>query len=151
MELAVSLFARRNAASELVRSACGVCRPWLARLAVAALGFMSLGTSLHAAELTLSDGVVVKFGSDSQLIVRDKLTTGKGAVLTSQKDDTAAGRTGTAPQTPAPGDWKGVRIERSATLNASDVSIRYAGAQGNAALHLRGFSHAASPTTLRYF
>lgn len=151
MELAVSLFARRNAASKLVRSACGVCRPWLARLAFAALGFMSLGTSLHAAELTLSDGVVVKFGSDSQLIVRDKLTTGKGAVLTSQKDDTAAGRTGTAPQTPTPGDWKGVRIERSATLNASDVSIRYAGAQGNAALHLRGFSPAASPTTLRYF
>lgn len=151
MELAVSLFTRRNAASELVRSARGVCRPWLARLAFAALGFMSLGTSLHAAELTLSDGVVVKFGADSQLIVRDKLSTGKGAILTSQKDDTAAGRTGTAPQTPTPGDWKGVRIERSATLNASDVSIRYAGAQGNAALHLRGFSPAASPTTLRYF
>lgn len=112
---------------------------------------MSLGTSLHAAELTLSDGVVVKFGSDSQLIVRDKLTTGKGALLTSQKDDTAAGRTGAVAQTPNAGDWKGVRVERSATLNASDVNIRYAGAQGNAALHLRGFSPAASPTTLRYF
>ena len=92
MELAVSLCTRRNAASKAARSAIGTCRAWLARLSVAALVLMPLGAVLHAAELSIADGVVVKFGSDSQLIVRDKLTIGKGAVLTSQKDDTAAGR-----------------------------------------------------------
>ncbi len=151
MELAVSLCTRRNAASKAARSAIGACRAWLARLSVAALALMPLGAVLHAAELSIADGVVVKFGNDAQLIVRDKLTTGKGAVFTSQKDDTIAGRTGIAAQTPNAGDWKGMRIERSATFTASDVAIRYAGAQGNAALHLRGFSPVASPVSLNYF
>ncbi len=112
---------------------------------------MPIGNSLHAAELTIADGVVVKFGADTQLIVRDKLTGGKGAIFTSQKDDAVSGAAGQSAQIPNAGDWKGVRIERSATVNASDVAIRYAGSQGNAALHLRGFSPAASRISLNYF
>ena len=69
-----------------------------------------------------------------------------GVVLTSAKDDTLAGPAGTAAQVAASGDWQGVRVERSATLAADEVTIRYAGALGGAALQLRGYA----PASLNY-
>lgn len=109
----------------------------------ATLAFTSVPAS--AAELAIDEGVVVKFGTDAQLVVRDKLTAGKGVVLTSQKDDTNGGQTGATPQTAAPADWLGLRFEKSSaafgTLSLTDWSIRFAGAGDNgAALTLRGFS-----------
>ncbi|MDB5814604.1 MAG: Fibronectin type domain protein [Rhodocyclales bacterium] len=126
------------------------------------LGGMSVGLSclalflpimVSAAQLTIADGVVVKFGPDTQLLVRDQLVNGKGTTLTSQKDDTVGGQTNALPQSPVAGDWRGVRIEKStlsfgaATL--SDMTLRYAGGLDNgnpgAALTILGLS-----PTLKY-
>lgn len=103
-----------------------------------------------AADLTLGDGVVVKFGDDAQLVVRDKLAAGKGVALTSDKDDSVGGQAGTGQGVPAAGDWQGVRIEKSAqafgALTFEDLRIRYAGGdEGRAAFTLRGVS-----PTLKY-
>ena len=96
-----------------------------------------------AAQLSIADGVAVKFGQDAQLVVRDKLVSGKGVNLTSLKDDTG-GQTGTVPQIPGMGDWRGLRLEKSAAafgaLTLEDVAIRYGGGQNEAALTVRGFS-----------
>src|SRR3954468_16192092 len=70
-------------------------RAWL--LGVVAAGAALLPLS-HAADLTIGDGVVVKFGPDAQLVVRDKVTVGKGVAFTSQKDDTLAGQTNSTSQ-----------------------------------------------------
>jgi fibronectin type 3 domain-containing protein len=101
-----------------------------------------------AGDLTLDAGVVVKFGPNAQLVVRDRLVTGAGVVLTSQKDDSAGGQAASAPQTAAAGDWRGLRLEKSASaygaLTLSDMSVRYAGADDGfgaaAALTVRGWS-----------
>src|SRR5258706_15556900 len=75
---------------------------WLVKLGfIAALGG-AFATS-RAADLTIADGVTVKFGADAQLVVRDRLTAGQGGVLTSQKDDSVAGQTGARAQTAAAG------------------------------------------------
>lgn len=103
---------------------------------------------VQAAELTLADGVVVKFGPDAQLLVRDHLVAGKGVVLSSQKDDMTVGLFGGQPQAAAAGDWRGVRIEKSAatygSLTLNDLTIRYAGAfeglENSAALTIRAWS-----------
>jgi hypothetical protein len=102
--------------------------------------------ALQSAELNVVDGVVLKFGAQAQLVVRDKLSTGKGVVLTSVKDDSVAGQSGETAQAAASGDWQGLRVERSANLAADDVTIRYAGALGAAAMQLRGYA----PASLNY-
>ncbi|MDR1995564.1 hypothetical protein, partial [Azonexus sp.] len=73
------------------------------------VGSLLLSGSLPAADLTVADGVVVKFSPEAQLVVRDRLSTGSGVIFTSQKDDTAGGQTGVAAATAAVGDWRGVR------------------------------------------
>lgn len=95
-----------------------------------AFAFSQLLLVVNAAELSIADGVVVKFGADTQLVIRDKVVSGKGVVLTSQKDDlTGLPLTATA-QTPVKGDWSGVRIEKSSSsygaLTLDDLSIKYA-------------------------
>ena len=120
------------------------------RLYSVGLAFLTVVTlssyrELKAAELSVADGVVIKFGTNSQLVVRDKLSSGKGVVLTSQRDSSIGGLLGNSEQATS-GDWQGVRVERSATLVAEDLSVRYAGAQNGAALQLRGYA----PTTLNY-
>lgn len=98
-----------------------------------------------AGELAVTDGVVVKFGQDAQLVVRDKLTAGKGVVLTSQSDDAAGGQVAATAQTPVTGVWSGVRLEKSAApnnLSFTEMTIRYAGAQGGAGLTVLGFNPA---------
>jgi len=101
--------------------------------------------ALAASDLTVSDGVVVKFGDGAQLIVRDKLAGGKGIVLTSEKDDSMGGQAGAVPQLAKPGDWRGLRIEKSSMafgkLSLIDWWVRYGGGGENgAAVTLRGVS-----------
>lgn len=94
----------------------------------------------YAAELNITDGVIVKFGSDAQLVVRDKVISGKGVVLTSQKDDVTGIPLSTTSQTPAVGDWSGLRIEKSSAnygaLTLNDLIIKYA----NTGLLISGWS-----------
>lgn len=84
-----------------------------------------------AAELQVDEGVVVKFGPGAQLVVRDRLTTGPGITLTSLKDDTWGGQVASVAQVGAPGDWRGLRIEKTASAiggaTLQGASIRYAG------------------------
>ncbi|HHV48522.1 MAG TPA: hypothetical protein GXX56_06090 [Rhodocyclaceae bacterium] len=128
------------------------CRHMNAKRAIAALAVV-LGVQVclspaQAGELNLADGVVVKFGPEAQLVVRDRLIAGKGVVLSSQKDDTSGGMLGNAPQVPAAGDWRGMRLEKSAaaygSLTLSDLTIRYAGAfdgmERSAALAIRAWN-----------
>lgn len=89
------------------------------------------------ASLTIDQGVVVKFGDDAGLVVRDRLATGTGVVLTSRDDGSIGGSTGDG--TPSPGDWRGVRVEPSTTpgnLQLAGLRIRYAGAGEAAGLDL---------------
>ena len=111
--------------------------------AAAAFCLLQIGICL-AGDLTIGDGVVVKFGSDAQLVVRDKITVGKGVAFTSQKDDTLGGKTNPAAKTAAPGDWRGVRVEKSSAPYGSQwgdgTIIRFGGGSGAAGLTLRGVS-----------
>ncbi|WP_265303018.1 Ig-like domain-containing protein [Verminephrobacter eiseniae] len=114
----------------------------LSRLLAAGLALVSvLALPARAAQLGIADGVVVKFGPDTQLVVRDRMVFGSGITLTSQGDDQAGGPTGTAAGVAAAaGDWRGMRIEKSvAGMGAfalNDVTLRYA----ETALTLRGLS-----------
>ena len=112
-----------------VRSTLGGVK---AALCSAAL-VISVVTSLsgRSAELAIDEAVIVKFGQEAQLIVRDKVSAGKGIILTSQRDDTAGGQSGVAPQAAAAGDWNGLRLEKSSatfgTMTLEDIAVRYAG------------------------
>jgi hypothetical protein len=114
----------------------------LARIVLAS-SLVVFGSAATASELVVTDGAVVKFGQDAQLVVRDKLTAGKGVVLTSKSDDTVDGQVAPAAQTPVAGGWSGLRFERSAapnSLSLTEMTIRYAGAQGGAGLTVLGFN-----------
>ena len=116
---------------------------------LAGIGLTGGNALTTAAELTIADGVVVKFGQDAQLVVRDRIVAGSNVAFTSQKDDSVGGQTGTAAGTPAAGDWRGIRLEKSAVVAApgfKETNIRYAGSSNEAALLIRG----ASPV-LQYF
>lgn len=117
---------------------------------VLALILQLLATQAIASTLTIDDGVVVKFGADAQLKVRENIATGKGIVLTSHKDDQALGMLGVNPQTPQAGDWLGLSLEKTAYQGyggaklLSGLTIRYGGGNVNnkpsAALTLVGVS-----------
>ncbi len=110
----------------------------LAVLTAATVIAMPLAT---AADLTIADGVVVKFAEGSELVVRDRANVGQSVVFTSHRDDQAGGALTATAQTPARGDWRGIRQERSSsTFGATqwrDSVIRYAGAEDGAALTVR--------------
>lgn len=95
-----------------------------------------------ATELKILDDVVVKFGPDAELVARDKIAIGARTVFTSAKDDSVSGRLGPNAQTPAAGNWRGMRIEKSATsVQIGDgAMLRYAGGLDGAGLTLRGLS-----------
>lgn len=104
---------------------------WLPLLGVAAL----LPIATIAADLTVSDGVTVKFGPDAGLVVRDTLRVDGEATFTSVHD---SGDGGTAAQAPAAGDWRGVSVEPSSVnLQIDGLTLRYGGANGEASLSLR--------------
>lgn len=106
------------------------------------------GVSLvHAAELTLGEGVVVKFGAEGALIVRDRIVAERDVTLTTERDSSLSGALRADLPAPAAGQWRGVRIEKSAAafgFTFSDVFIRYA----DVGLTLRGSS--ASLPLLRF-
>lgn len=109
----------------------------------AALALATACAPVLAADLTIDEGVVVKFGTDAQLVVRDRLNSGAGVILTSQKDDTNGGQANATAQSAAAGDWRGVRFEKSVAafgaFTLKDFIVRFAGAD-DAALSLRGLS-----------
>lgn len=90
------------AATARVAAACA--------LAVSALGASMAAQAADTAQLTVSDGVVVKFGPGAGINVRDRLQTGAHVVFTSQSDDAVLGPIQPQAQTPEPGDWLGVLL-----------------------------------------
>ncbi|MDI1348671.1 Ig-like domain-containing protein, partial [Aquabacterium sp.] len=104
----------------------------------------------RAADLTLDEGVVVKFGAGAQLVVRDRLVTQSGVILTSQNDDGVLGPSFAQARTAAAGDWLGVRVEKSVVgfggVSFSDILIKHAGERAEPALYLR-----ANSPQLQYF
>ena len=107
---------------------------------------MLLSGAAQGGDLTVSDGVVVKFGADAGMEVRDSLHMSGLSTFTSIKDDSVSGQTGAAPQIPAAGDWRGVKLEASATnFQLDGLTLRYGGASGESAFSLRKIS-----PTLRY-
>ena len=64
-----------------------------------------------ATTLTIQDGVVVKFGTDAGMTVRETLRTGEGVRASQRQGRSVAGQAGTTPQTASPGDWRGLRID----------------------------------------
>ncbi|MCM2251735.1 MAG: Ig-like domain-containing protein, partial [Ramlibacter sp.] len=104
------------------------------------------GPPALAAELIVEEGVIVRFGADAGLVVRDKLALAPSVTMTSAKDAAAGGPLGAAEDIPAAGDWIGLRIEKSTasfgTSTLSGLTLRYGGAApsgaNGAALTLRG-------------
>ena len=88
----------------------------LQRRSVAALAVvlgMSTAIAADTAQLTIADGVIVKFGQGAGISVRGGLHTGSSVVLTSSHDDSQLGPVQPqGPQTRAPqaGDWLGVLV-----------------------------------------
>lgn len=90
-----------------------------------------------SAELSISEGVVVKFGADAGLVVRDRVTIDGPVIFTSINDPTAGGTTAGALASPQAGDWRGIAIQPGALVadvQLDDADIRYAGASGGAGL-----------------
>src|SRR5690242_19456346 len=118
-------------------------RPMRHALVAALVAAWTAGSGIataHAADsLAIEPGVVVKFGSDAGLVVRDKLLVGDNVVLTARHDDSFGLP---LPLDGEPGDWNGLRVERSAWESGShlgrNLSLLKAGADGTA-LVLRGF------------
>lgn len=120
-------------------------------LVTAALG-ISAALAADTAQLTVADGVVVKFGPGAGISVRDRLHTGTNVVFTSDSDDAALGAVYPQTQTPAAGDWLGVLISKEVNpsgIKLDGLAIRYAGGSeglpsymnGGAALVLSGPSY----------
>ena len=94
----------------------------------------------RTANLTIADDVVVKFAAGAAMTVRDGMQTGLRVQFTSIRDDADGGQTGPVVQTPAAGDWQGLKVEASvmpANLGLTGLTLRFAGAQGAAALDMR--------------
>lgn len=132
----------------LLRAGVGL-RAVASTLALAVLiSAVGPAASALAAELTVDEGVVVKFGSGSSLVVRDKAAFKDGSVFTSAADDSAAGQFSSVAGTPTAASWRGIRVEKSSGANggfsATGANIRYAGQGGEAGLTLRGVSPAIS-------
>lgn len=91
----------------------------------------------QADELQLSDGVVVKFGPNGEMVVLDGLIVQGQATLTSLQDDAWGGPVTSAPGSPQPGDWLGLRIERSSPAGLTllgGLQIYYGGKNGPACM-----------------
>lgn len=111
----------------------------IARFLVICASLAGVAERVHAADLTVESGVVVKFGADAGLEIRDRTTIHQDVVLTSLDDDSVGGQTRSTPGTPAAGDWLGVSVSPAVPvdqLQLTGTTIRYAGAGGNAGLSL---------------
>lgn len=93
------------------------------------------------AQLSISEGAVVKFGPGAGLYVRDRLVTGPHVTLTSQSDDQTGGQLGASAATPQRGDWLGVIVAPGVApngLHLNGLSLRYAGGTQGLPTHLNG-------------
>lgn len=87
--------------------------------------FTGYSPPARAASLTVLDGVTIESGQGGHIVVRDTLNAGN-AKFTSSSD------------TPAPGDWNGIKVEGSATgTQFNGTVIEYSGATGSPALEVR--------------
>lgn len=117
-----------------------------------ALGFLMAMLPAQSADLGISDGVVVKFGSGAGVEVLDAVHLSNQATFTSVQDDTALGQTGPALGIPAKGDWTGLKLEASATpvnIKLEDIKLRYGGGNGTAALDIRKTAPAVKYITVK--
>lgn len=90
-----------------------------------------------AAQLTMDEGVVVKFGDGAGLVVRDTLRTDRDVEFTSLADDSVGGQSRPTTGTPHTGDWSGVILDPAvlpANVTLDGLRLRYAGGAGGAAL-----------------
>lgn len=110
----------------------GIGRTWTWGLLLVAASNLA-----NAAQLIMSDGVVVKFGSNAGLVARDRIATEGTVVLTSLNDASVGGATIMGGPAATPGDWRGVAIEPGAyvaDIELDGIDIRYAGGSGGAGL-----------------
>ncbi|MEN5178836.1 Ig-like domain-containing protein [Comamonas testosteroni] len=99
-------------------------------LAGTALAGGAVALAAGNAKLTITDGVVVKFGEGAGINVRDQLQTGSNVIFTSQFDDTALGATNPQAEAPEAGDWLGLFVAKDVPttgLKIDGLTIRYAG------------------------
>lgn len=141
-------------------------RTWACRLSAvmgvaAVLAAPGISQAADPAQLSIADGVVVKFGSGAGIYVRDRLVTAPNVTFTSQADDTAGGQLGASAGTPQRGDWLGVIVAPSvepAGLSLNGLALRYAGGNaglpsylnGGAALSLPGGGYSFSNLQLQH-
>lgn len=115
----------------------------LAALAIA-LGMTAAATAADTAQLTIVDGVVVKFGQGAGISVRGGLHTGASVVLTSSHDDAQLGAvqaSGATASLPQPGDWLGVLVApeaEPARIRLDGLAIHYAGGTNGLPSHMAG-------------
>lgn len=130
----------------------------LAALVAASVAFVNSAWAADA-QLTVADGVVVKFGvsvdgtaSGAGLLVREQLRTGAGVVFTSERDDQTGIALRPVPSSAGPrkGDWVGLLLSESAApanVNINGLTLRFAGGgaedypnvtNADAALSMRG-------------
>lgn len=91
------------------------------RTIAALLPLLFVAAPFAANELEVAEGVVVKFGTDGQLVIRDGLVVAGDVVFTSLQDDTVAGTTNPTASAAVPGDWKGIRLERSSPAGLTQL------------------------------
>ncbi|MEI2676982.1 MAG: hypothetical protein V9G29_03490 [Burkholderiaceae bacterium] len=105
-----------------------------------------------AAQLTIDEGVVVKFGTGAGLVVRDTLRIGPGVVFTSLADDSIGGQSQPTAGTPQAGDWSGVTLDPAvlpANVTLDGLRLRYAGGAGGAALSFQQRDYAFTELSVR--
>lgn len=82
-------------------------------------------SNAQASSLTIGDGVTVEAGTEGEIVVLDSLNSGKGRLTSGSASPTA-------------GDWKGIKVEGSATgTQFNGTVIEYSGASGSPALDIR--------------
>lgn len=109
--------------------------PYLALTAVLAAALPA-----QSAELAIDDGVVVKFGDQAGLVVRDRLVIDGEVVFTALEDGAVGGETVAGNgEDPQPGAWGGVRVEPAVGVDdlvIDGLQLRFAGQAGQAGLDL---------------
>jgi hypothetical protein len=118
-----------------------------------------------ADELSIGNGVVVKFGPEAGMVVSDSLRVAPDVVFTGRNDDSVGASSGSGSgkvmpdaDTAAMGDWRGLRLEATANPSAqmlNGLSLRFAGGSARpagpplAALMLDGTGYAFTGLSIR--
>ena len=103
-------------------------------------GVVATALAQNNGRLSIEDGVVVKFGANSGMVVHRELETYGVVNFTSIGDDTLAGQTQQQTGMPARGDWLGIRVTPEVLplrCKFERANIRYAGQNGAAGLDVQ--------------